>query len=148
MAKGWRKGKELVMESFSGEERDYTAMGVRRAIVLLSIPMVLEMGMEALFAIVDTFFVSKLGTGATATVGLTESLLVWVYSVAWGVGIGCTAVVARRTGEKDVAGARRAAGQSVFIAVLVGLAFGIPCFLLAPQLLALQKATSGTVALG
>ncbi len=74
---------KVIAESLSGKEQDYTAMGMRRAIVLLSIPMILEMGMEALFALVDTYFVSKLGVVATATVGLTESLMVPVYSMAW-----------------------------------------------------------------
>ncbi|MFT3885124.1 MAG: MATE family efflux transporter [Flavobacteriales bacterium] len=138
----------MVREALGGEDRDYTSMGVRRAIVLLSIPMVLEMGMEALFAIVDAFFVAKLGTGATATVGLTESLLVTIYSVAWGLGVGCTAVVARRTGEKDVDGARRAAGQSVSIAVACGVVLGLPGLLFAPQLLGLMGATPSTVAEG
>ena len=73
---------DIIIGSFSGGERDYTSMGVRRAILLLSIPMVLEMGMEATFAIVDAFFVAKLGTASVATVGLTESLLVAVYSIA------------------------------------------------------------------
>ena len=91
---------DIVKESLRGEEQDYTRIGVRRAIVLLSIPMVLEMAMESLFALVDVFFVSRLGVNAVATVGLTESVLTIVYSLAWGLGMGITAVVARRTGEK------------------------------------------------
>ena len=77
----------ILKEALQGEERDYTAIGVRRAIVLLSIPMVLEMGMEALFALVDTFFVSKLGVVGTATITLTETCMVPVYSIAWGLGM-------------------------------------------------------------
>ena len=109
---------DAFLESLSGKEQDYTAMGMRRAIVLLSIPMIMEMGMEALFALVDTFFVSKLGVVATATVGLTETLMIPTYSSAWGLGMGITAVVARRTGEKNKEGARIAAGQTFFIALL------------------------------
>ncbi len=116
----------LMKESMRDTERDYTVMGLRRAIVLLSVPMILEMGMEALFAIVDVYFVSRLGVEATSTVGITESMLVIVYSLAWGLGMGATALVARRTGEKDRAGARVAAAQSVTIAVLIGLALAIP----------------------
>ncbi len=102
----------LVRESFDGnEERDYTKIGVRHAIVLLCIPMVLEMGMEAVFALVDIFFVSKLGKEAIATVGLTEGVMMLVYSLAWGLGMGITALVARRVGEKDPKGASRAAMQ-------------------------------------
>src|SRR5690606_12374465 len=116
-----RSTLRLVRESLLGdEERDYTSMGVRRAIVLLSIPMVAEMGMEAVFALVDIFFVSKLGEHAIATVGLTEMLLTLVYSVAWGVGMGITSVVARRTGEKDPAGAARAAMQGLILTVALG----------------------------
>ena len=95
----------LVKESLRGDEQDYTAIGVRRAIVLLSIPMVLELSMESLFALVDVFFVGRIGTAAVAAVGLTESVLVILYSIAWGLSMGVTAVVARRTGEKDHAGA-------------------------------------------
>lgn len=131
---------DVFMESLSGKEQDYTAMGMRRAIVLLSIPMIMEMGMEALFALVDTFFVSQLGVVATATVGLTETLMVPVYSIAWGLGMGITAVVARRTGEKDRAGARVGAGQSLFIALVCGLLLAVPSVLFAPELLGLMGA--------
>ena len=130
----------VFIESLSGEEKDYTAMAMRRAIVLLSIPMIMELGMEALFALVDTFFVSKLGVVATATVGLTETLMVPVYSIAWGLGMGITAVVARRTGEKNKEGARAAAGQSLFIALVCGLVLAVPSVVFAPELLQLMGA--------
>ncbi|HRH38419.1 MAG TPA: MATE family efflux transporter, partial [Flavobacteriales bacterium] len=94
----------VFMESLSGEEKDYTSMGIRRAIVLLSIPMILEMGMEALFALVDLFWVGRLGDDAKATIGLTESLLMTTYCIAWGLAMGATAVVARRKGEKNEVG--------------------------------------------
>ncbi|MBL0044944.1 MAG: MATE family efflux transporter [Flavobacteriales bacterium] len=136
---------DIIIGSFSGGERDYTSMGVRRAILLLSIPMVLEMGMEATFAIVDAFFVAKLGTASVATVGLTESLLVAVYSIAWGLGIGATAVVARRTGEKDAIGAREAAGQSVLIALVIGSLLALPGMVFAPELLGLMGASGDTI---
>ena len=136
MKKAW----SILKESLRGEEQDYTAMGIRRAIVLLSIPMIMEMGMEALFALVDTFFVSKLGVVGTATVTLTETWMVPVYSIAWGLGMGITAVVARRTGEKDKSGARRAAGQSFLIALCCGLLMAVPAVLFAPGLLRLMKA--------
>jgi putative MATE family efflux protein len=139
---------KLLREALSGEERDWTAMGVRRAIVLLSIPMVLEMGMEALFSIVDAFFLSRLGVEATATVGLTEAVLVVVYSLAWGLGMGITAVVARRTGEKDTEGARRAAGQGVLIALLIGGVLSLLGVWTAPSLLALMGAEAEVLAVG
>lgn len=130
----------IFKESLGGGEQDYTSMGVRRAIVLLSIPMILEMGMEALFALVDTFFVSKLGEVATATVTLTETCMVPVYSIAWGLGMGITAVVARRTGEKDREGGRVAAGQSFLIALGCGLLLAVPAVLLARPMLELMGA--------
>ncbi len=142
-----RRLYNVIKESLSGEEQDYTGMGMRRAIVLLSIPMIAEMGMEALFALVDTFFVSKLGVVATATVGLTETLMVPVYSIAWGLGMGITAVVARRTGEKNKEGARTGAGQSLFIALVLGLALAVPSVVFAPQLLALMGAEPEVLAL-
>ena len=139
---------DILKDSFQGGERDYTSMGVRRAIVLLSIPMVLEMGMEALFALVDALFVSRLGVNATATVGLTEGLLVIVYSVAWGLGVGATALVARRTGEKDPEGARVASGQSLVMALGSGLLFALPAAWYAPELLGLMGADAGVVEVG
>lgn len=142
-----RRLYNVIKESLSGEEQDYTGMGMRRAIVLLSIPMILEMGMEALFALVDTFFVSKLGVVATATVGLTETLMVPVYSIAWGLGMGITAVVARRTGEKDREGTREGAGQSLLIALVIGLLLAVPSVVFAPQLLVMMGAEPEVLAL-
>lgn len=131
---------DIFKEALGGAEQDYTAMGVRRAILLLSIPMILEMGMEALFALVDTFFVSKLGEVATATVTLTETCMVPVYSIAWGLGMGITAVVARRTGEKDREGGRVAAGQSFLIALWCGLLLAVPAVLFARPMLSAMGA--------
>jgi putative MATE family efflux protein len=131
-----------------GEDKDYTRMGVRRAIVLLSIPMVLEMGMESVFALVDAFFVSRLGTDAIATVGLTESVLMIIYSLAWGLGMGVTAVVARRTGEHDPRGASRAAMQGVLLATVLGLLIAVPGFLFAGDVLRLMGAEPGVLETG
>ena len=141
-----RKLWDIFKESLGGREQDYTAMGVRRAIVLLSIPMILEMGMEALFALVDTFFVSKLGVVATATVTLTETCMVPVYSIAWGLGMGITAVVARRTGEKDREGARVAAGQSFLIALVCGLLLAVPAVMFARPMLSAMGAEPAVMA--
>jgi putative MATE family efflux protein len=144
-----RSTLRLVRESLLGdEERDYTSMGVRRAIVLLSIPMVAEMGMEAVFALVDIFFVSKLGEHAIATVGLTEMLLTLVYSVAWGVGMGITSVVARRTGEKDPAGAARAAMQGLILTVALGAVLAVPGLFFPRELLALMNGEEAVQAIG
>src|ERR1700752_4590611 len=87
--------------SLSGEEQDYTQGSIPRAVFLLAIPMMLELSLESVFAVVDMFFVGKLGQNAIATVGLTESVITLVYSVAIGLSTAATAIVARRTGEKD-----------------------------------------------
>jgi len=88
----------LLKEALFGSQQNFTAISIDRAIVLLAIPMVLEMAMESLFGIVDIFFVAHLGADATATVGITEGMLVMVFAVAIGLSMGTTAVVARRTG--------------------------------------------------
>lgn len=139
---------KVVVESLSGEERDYTALGIRRAIVLLSIPMILEMGMEALFALVDLFWVGRLGDDAKATIGLTESLLMTTYCIAWGLAMGATAVVARRKGEKDHDGMRKAAGQSFFIALLIGIVLSIVGLAFSTPLLRLMRASEEVITTG
>lgn len=144
-----RKLFTLIKESLAAsEDTDYTGIGVRRAIVLLSIPMVLEMAMESVFALVDIFFVSKLGKHAIATVGLTESVLTLVYSLAWGLGMGITAVVARRTGEKDANGASRAAMQGVLLAIALGIVIAIPGVIYAHDILALMGAEADVLVEG
>jgi len=139
----------LFRESFDGnEERDYTKIGVRHAIALLCIPMVLEMGMEAVFALVDIFFVSKLGKEAIATVGLTEGVMMLVYSLAWGLGMGITALVARRAGEKDPSGASRAAMQGMLLTVLLGILIAIPGLIMPEKILRMMGAEPAVVEMG
>src|SRR5437868_456203 len=105
-----------VREALGGSRRDYTRGPIGRSILVLAIPMVLEMGMESIFVVCDVFFVAKLGADAVATVGLTESMLAIVYTLAMGLSIGVTATVARRTGEKDSDGASRTAVQGIALA--------------------------------
>src|SRR5437588_11108544 len=106
-----------VRAALRGSDRDYTRGPIGRAIFLLAIPMVLEMAMESIFAVTDVFFVGRLGPDAVATVGLTESMLTLVYALAMGLGIGTTAVVARRIGEKDQDGAANAAVQATVLGI-------------------------------
>ena len=127
-----------LVEAVRGSHQDYTTGSLNRAILLLAVPMVLEMVLESLFAVVDVFWVSRLGANAVATVGLTESLLSLVFSVAMGLSLSTTAMVARRIGEKDPEGAAVAGVQAIALGLFVSLAIGVPCFLMAPNLLRLM----------
>ena len=128
-----------VKESVGGKHyHDYTKGPIGRAILLLAIPMVLEMIMESVFAVVDIFWVSHLGTDAAATVGLTESLLTLIYALAIGLSIGAMAMVARRIGEKNPEGAARAAVQAIVLALFVSILIGAVGAPFAPDLLRLM----------
>ncbi|HTA25634.1 MAG TPA: MATE family efflux transporter [Terriglobales bacterium] len=135
-------------EAIRGSHQDYTQGSLNRAILLLAVPMVLEMVLESLFAVVDVFWVGRLGANAVATVGLTESLLSLVFAVSIGLGMSTTAMVARRIGEKDPEGAAVAAVQAVALGLLVSLALGVPCWIWASQLLRLMGASPEIVSLG
>src|SRR5213594_5001258 len=137
-----------VWESLQGSHQDFTVGNLNRAILLLAIPMVLEMALESLFAVVDVFWVSHLGANAVATVGLTEALLTLVFAVALGLSRSTTAMVARRIGEKDKDGASVAAVQSVAIGLMLSCLMGVPCLFYAPLLLRLMGASPEIVAVG
>jgi putative MATE family efflux protein len=137
-----------IREAIRGSHQDFTTGSLNRAILLLAIPMVLEMVLESLFAVVDVFWVGRLGADAVATVGLTESLLSLVFAVGLGLSLSTTAMVARRIGEKDPTGAAVAGVQAIAIGLAFSLAVGIPCFFLAPQLLRLMGASPQIVAVG
>jgi len=136
----------LFREAIRGSDRDYTTGPVGSALILLSVPMVLEMAMESLFAVVDVFFVSRISADAVATVGVTESMLTIVYTVAMGLGIGATAVVSRRIGEKDDEGAAQAAAQAIALGLIMSAAIGLFGFLNAEHLLRLMGATPSMIA--
>ena len=135
-------------EALRGSHQDYTTASLNRAIFLLAVPMVLEMVLESLFAVVDVFWVGRLGANAVAAVGLTESMLSLVFAVAMGLSLSTTAMVARRTGEKDPEGAAIAGVQAIALGLMVSLAIGIPCFIFAPRLLQLMGASPEIVAMG
>ncbi|TGL65592.1 MATE family efflux transporter [Leptospira jelokensis] len=127
-------------KALSGSEEDYTEVNLRRAIFLLSVPMILELVLESVFAVVDIYFVGTLGASAVATVGLTETYLFLLYSVAMGLSFSVTAIVARRIGEKEKDKAGIAAMQSVWIAILASLPFTIAGIFYSRELLALMGA--------
>ena len=137
-----------IREALRGSHQDYTAGNLNRAILLLAIPMVLEMVLESLFAVVDVLWVGRLGANAVATIGLTESLLALVFSIGIGLSMSTTAMVARRIGEKDPVDAAIAGAQAIFLGLLISLAIGIPAFVFAPQLLRLMGASPEIVATG
>jgi putative MATE family efflux protein len=116
----------LISRALAGEEQDYTRGSINHAIVLLAVPMIIEMGMESIFAVADVFFVSMLNDNdSLAAVGLTESVLSLIYSLAFGLSMGATAMVARRVGEKDSKGAEIAAVQALYLALGVSVVLTI-----------------------
>jgi putative MATE family efflux protein len=137
-----------IREALRGSHQDFTTGSLNRAILLLAVPMVLEMVLESLFAVVDVFWVGRLGADAIATVGLTESLLSLVFAIGLGLSLSTTAMVARRIGEKDPAGAAVAGVQAIALGLGVSIAIGLPCVFLAPRLLALMGASPQIVSVG
>ena len=140
----WR----TVREAIHGSRRDYTEGPVGRAVLLLAIPMVLEVVLESVFAVADVFWVAHLGEAAIATVGLTESMMAIVYTLAVGLSIGATATVARRIGEHNPDGAARAAVQTVVLGAVVSLTLAILGVIFAPTLLGLLGASQDVIATG
>lgn len=135
-------------EAVTGSQRDFTEGPLGTAIFLLSVPMILEMLMESVFAVVDVFFVARLGADAVAVVGLTESLMTIIYAVAIGLSIGATATVARRTGEKDADGAARSAVHVLYLGVIVSVVLGIVGVMFAPRFLEVMGASESVIAQG
>ena len=140
----WRS----LVEAIRGSHQDYTTVNLNRAIFLLAVPMVLEMVLESLFAVVDVFWVGRLGADAVATVGLTESMLSLVFAVGMGLSLSTTAMVARRIGEKDHESAAVSAVQAIILGLLVSLLIGVPGLVYAPRLLQLMGASPQIVATG
>ncbi|MGA2345541.1 MAG: MATE family efflux transporter [Candidatus Sulfotelmatobacter sp.] len=137
-----------LMEAVRGSHQDYTAGSLNRAILLLAVPMVLEMVLESLFAVVDMIWVARLGTNALATVALTETMLSLVFAVGMGLSLSTTAMVARRIGEKDPEDAAVAGVQAIALGLIVSLAIGLPCIFFAPRLLQLMGASPEVIAVG
>ena len=132
----------IIKQSLKGGEHDYTQGPIRGAIILLAIPMILELMLESVFAVVDMYFVSHLPNSedAIATVGLTESVISIIYTIAMGLGMGATAVVARRIGEKNPDAAAHAGAQAILIGILAALVLSVAGMIYAPDILRLMKA--------
>ena len=124
----------------TGKEQEFTSGSIRRAVFMLSIPMILEMMMESVFAVVDIYYVSKVSVNAVATIGLTESVVTLVYAVAIGLSMAATAVVARRVGEKDIQGASQAAVQAIFLGIVVATIVSVIGILYPKEILGLMGA--------
>jgi putative MATE family efflux protein len=131
--------------SLNGEEQDYTSGSIRKAVILLAIPMILELSLESVFALVDMFFVGKLGQNAIATVGLTESVITLIYSIALGLSMAATAIVARRIGEKNIEGATHAGAQSLSICLGITIVISIIGVTFARNILSLMGANPTVV---
>lgn len=138
---------QIIKQSLSGEEQDYTQGSIRRAVVLLAIPMILELGFESVFAVVDMYFVSHLpnSKNAIATVGLTESVISLVYTIAIGLSTAATAVVARRIGEKNADAATHAGAQAILISMLVAIVLSITGVVFAADILRLMGAAPAVI---
>lgn len=139
---------KLFIAALKGTESEFTSGSINRAIFLLSIPMIAEMVMESLFAVADVFFVSRVSVNAVATVGLTESVLMIIYSVAIGLSMATTAIVARRVGEKKFKKASDAGFQSIFLAVIIGALLGCVGYIFAEDILVLMGGKPDLIAEG
>ncbi len=135
-------------EALRGSHQDFTAGSLNRAVFLLAVPMVLEMVLESLFAVVDVFWVGHLGANAVATIGLTESMLSVIFAVGIGLSVSTTAMVARRIGEKNPEGAAVAGVQAIVLGLIASFVIGAPCLYYAPRLLQLMGASPEIVSSG
>jgi len=147
-AAGWRRSIAFVREALADNDVDFTRGPVGRALGLLAIPMMLEMAMESVFAVVDIAFVSQLGTDAVAAVGITEAVVTVLYAVAIGLGMGVTAMVSRRIGAKDPEGAARTTGQAIWVGAAISLATGLIGVIFARDLLVMMGASDGVIETG
>jgi len=138
----------FVREALQDNEEDFTSGPIRRALGLLAIPMMLEMAMESIFAVVDIAFVSRLGTDAIAAVGITEALVTVLYGTAIGLGVGLTAMISRRIGAQDVSGAAEVTGQAIWIGALLSVIIGIAGVAYARDLLEIMGASEGVIEQG
>lgn len=138
----------ILKAALKGEERDYTKGSIKLAILLLAVPMILELSLESIFALVDMYFVGRLGQNAIAVVGYTESMITMVYSLSIGLSTAATAIIARRVGEKETSGASRAAIQALLISLIVSVMISVFGYIYAEKMLAFMGATQEVIAEG
>lgn len=139
---------QLIKDALQGKEQDFTSLSLKKAIFILAIPMILEMMMESAFAVVDIFFVAKLGEHAIATVGLTESVVVLVYAMGFGISMAATAMISRRFGEKEYHEAGAAAFQLLLVGGTISIVLGVLGWVFAPDVLALMGAEPEVIKTG
>lgn len=144
----WQRASAFLREALRDNDADFTSGPIGRALGLLAIPMMLEMAMESIFAVVDIAFVSRLGTDAVAAVGITEALIAVLYGLAIGLGMGVTAMVSRRIGENDARGAATVTGQAIWVGAAVSVIIGIAGVIYARDLLAIMGATDSIIETG
>ena len=144
----WKRGVAFFRESLRDSDTDYTTGKIGRALGLLAIPMMLEMSMESIFAVVDIAFVSRLGTDAIAAVGITEALITVLYAVAVGLGMGVTAMVSRRIGARERDAAACVAGQAIWIGAALSLLIGVPGAVYAADMLRMMGASTAVIETG
>jgi len=144
----WRRSIDFFRLSLRDDDVDYTTGPIGRALGLLAIPMMLEMSMESVFAVVDIAFVSRLGTDAIAAVGITEALVTVLYAVAVGLGMGVTAMVSRRIGAKQTDAAASVTGQAIWIGAALSIVIGIAGATYAKEMLTMMGASDSVVATG
>ncbi len=144
----WRRARDFLREALSDNETDFTVGPINRALGLLAIPMMLEMAMEAVFAVVDIAFVSRLGTNAIAAVGLTEALITVLYALAIGLGMGVTAMISRRIGAKDPVAAAYVMGQAIWVGLAISMVIGSLGVIYAADLLRMMGASEAVITEG
>lgn len=144
----WKRSTAFFREALRDNDEDYTSGPIGRALGLLAIPMMLEMAMESVFAVVDIAFVSRLGTDAVAAVGITEALITVLYALAIGLGVGLTAMVSRRIGAKDSVGAANVTGQAIWVGALLAIVIGVAGATYARDLLAIMGASDSVIEQG
>jgi putative MATE family efflux protein len=140
--------RNILVEAFQGSNRDFTTGSIGTAVFLLSVPMIIEMLGESLFAVTDIFYVAKLGADAVAVIGITETVLVLIYAMAIGLSIGATATIARRVGEKEPEEAAKTAFHVIILGVIVSAIISVIGVIFAPTFMQILGATPEVIALG